>query len=379
MVCWRTVRPYRGLAGGFLLAGLLGLIGCGERAAPDNSATGLLTAPEDMTGFAQALEPRAFRFPEDHGPHPDFRTEWWYFTGNLTATSGRALGFELTLFRFALQGEPVEHPSAWATRQAYMGHLAVTDVTGEAFFAEERFARGGDLGLAGATRDPVTVWLNDWRIQHEGTDWRLSAATPEFGIDLALQPRKEPVLNSREGLSQKGPEPGNASYYYSITRLSTTGEVRLPAGSFTVTGSAWMDREWSTSALGEDQQGWDWFALQFDNETELMLYQIRGADGEPGPTSAGTFTRADGTTHHLDANDYTIEVHDHWASDAGRRYPSEWTLRVPDLALELEVEPKLADQVLDFAFPYWEGAVRVAGSRADAPIAGQGYVELVGY
>ncbi|MDZ7828784.1 MAG: lipocalin-like domain-containing protein [Halofilum sp. (in: g-proteobacteria)] len=329
------------------------------------------------TGFARATEIREFNFPHDHGPHPDYRNEWWYVTGNLDDDDGRRYGFQLTLFRIGLRPGRSDRPSRWATNQVWMGHLALTDVAGNRFHAAERFARGGEIALAGAEREPVSVWLEDWRLEFgaNGT-WHIDAATDEFGLDLQLQSEKPPVLQGERGLSQKSAEAGNASYYYSLTRLETTGRVSVGGDPREVTGKAWMDREWSTSALGDDQAGWDWFALQLDDGRDLMYYRLRRTDGSVDPHSAGSVTAPDGAKQPLAHADVDVEVLDRWTSPSGTTYPSRWRLRVAGMERPLEVVPARADQELAVSVRYWEGAVDVL--RDGKPV-GRGYVELAGY
>jgi predicted secreted hydrolase len=337
---------------------------------------------EERAGFARALAPRPLSFPEDHGPHPDFRSEWWYYTGNLTTPAGRHVGFQLTFFRIALSPpSPGEEPraSAWATRQLYVAHFAVTDTAGGRFHATSRTSRAA-LGLAGAQAAPFHAWVESWSAEGEGGATRLRAHEGDVAIDLIVSPAKPVVLQGDRGLSRKGPEPGNASLYYSFTRMPARGTVRLGAETLEVSGEAWMDREWSTSALGAAVEGWDWFAVQLDDGRELMVYLLRRRDGTLDPFSAGTLVAADGTTRRLEAADVRIETLAHWTSPhSGVRYPARWRVSVPSAELRLEIEPRLADQELRVGTRYWEGAVTVAGSSAGRPAAGQGYVELVGY
>ncbi|WP_067560895.1 lipocalin-like domain-containing protein [Halofilum ochraceum] len=328
-------------------------------------------------GFERATGEREFRFPYDHGPHPDYRNEWWYVTGNLDGPDGRRLGFQFTLFRIGLAPGEGDRASRWATNQGWMAHFAVTDAANDEFHAFERFSRGGDIGLAGAERDPVRVWLEDWQLAQEsdGT-WRLQAAADDVSVDLTFDPRKRPVLQGDDGLSHKSDAPGNASWYYSYTRMATEGEVALSAETLPVTGSAWMDREWSTSALGPDQEGWDWFALQLHDGTDIMLYRLREKDGSTDPWSAGTVVAPDGQVTRMDHNDFELEVLDRWESPRGGIYPARWRLDVAPLDRTLTVIPILADQELDLTVRYWEGAVDVT---SDGAAIGRGYVELSGY
>ena len=338
-----------------------------------------------LAGFARARAPRALSFPDDHGPHPAFRTEWWYYTGNLATATGRHVGFQLTFFRTALA--PPDHVaagrgSAWAASQVYLAHFALTDTAGGRFHATSRLSREA-LGLAGARAQPFHVWVEDWSARSETAGEfpvRLAAADGPVAIDLLLERGKPVVLQGDRGLSAKGPEPGNASYYYSFTRMPATGTVRIGDEVLAVSGLAWMDREWSTSALGRDLAGWDWFALQLDDGRDLMVFRLRRRDGSPDPQSAGTLVAANGDTRPLAAGAATLEPVGHWTSPAsGVRYPSGWRLGVPAEDLSIEITPRLRDQELLVGPRYWEGAVRVQGSAAGRPITGQGYVELVGY
>jgi predicted secreted hydrolase len=335
---------------------------------------------DDRAGFTRALAPRPLSFPADHGPHPDFRTEWWYYTGNLSTAAGRRVGFELTFFRIALAPDSVVRASAWATRQLYIGHFAISDIAGGRFHAFGRSSREA-LDLAGASASPFRVWLDDWSAEGDGPSARLRASEGDVAIDLEVSAAKPVVAQGDRGLSRKGPEPGNASFYYSFTRMPARGVVRLGRETLEVTGEAWMDREWSTSALGSGVEGWDWFALQLDDGRELMFYLLRRRDGTIDPFSAGTLVAADGTTRVLEPGDVRIETLAHWRSPrSGVRYPARWRVSVPSADLRLEIEPRLADQELIVGTRYWEGAVAVNGTAvAGRPIAGQGYVELVGY
>lgn len=360
------------------------------QAAPANSGSPRLSTLLGSAdpGYARALEPRDFAFPADHGPHPEYRNEWWYVTGNLDAVGGERFGFELTLFRFALAPATrpalvADEPSDWRSRQVYVGHFAVTDVRGRRFLAEESFARGA-LGLAGATADPFRVWLEDWFLKafpsnEAGDKWLLHADSGEAALTVTLEPLKPPVLHGEAGLSRKSSEPGNASYYYSMTRIATDGTLRIGSEVYDVSGLSWLDREWGSSALADEQAGWDWFALQFADGSELMYYRLRRRDGGADPMSAGTFVPAEGESVHLAYGDVTLEVRDHWDSPRGGRYPSAWTLAVPQLGLTVEVQPVLAAQELDTSVRYWEGAVNVTGRRGTEALAGRGYVELTGY
>ena len=360
---------------------LLPIAATGEETGVESRLSELLGSDADA-GFEKAIEAREFVFPDDHGPHPDFRNEWWYVTGNLDGDDGRRFGFELTIFRFALTPALPPAESEWRSNQVYIAHFAVTDADRERFFAAERFSRGA-LGLAGAESSPFRVWIEDWEIAAEQADsperWRLRASDPGFSVDLVLSAAKPPVLNGDAGLSQKSAEPGNASYYYSITRWLTDGSLRLGDEIFSVSGLSWLDREWSTSALAADQVGWDWFALQLSDGSDLMFYNLRKLDGSQDAQSAGTWVDADGSSLHLVRDDVEITVTDTWESPEGGVYPLGWTLSAPQQGLELRIRPVMADQELFTTVRYWEGAVDVEGERNGSPINGRGYVELTGY
>lgn len=338
----------------------------------------------DASGFVRAARGQPLSFPADYGPHPDFQTEWWYYTGNLTGEDGRHFGYQFTIFRRAMQppADRAERPSDWGADQVYMGHFAVTDAAGGRFHSFEKLARGA-ADLAGAQAEPYAVWLEDWRVEDvpgQPGVTRVQAAAGDVAIDLLLADTKGPVLQGDQGYSQKGPDPGNASFYYSLTRLATEGTVTVGGTAYPVEGLSWKDHEYSTSALASNQVGWDWFAIQLDDDTELKAFHIRQSDGSVDPFSAASFVDADGAVTHLSRDDFRIEVGKTWRSPrSGGEYPAQWTLTVPSLDLRLELEPWLADQELNVSYNYWEGAVRVSGERAGQPVSGNGYVEMTGY
>lgn len=337
---------------------------------------------DDNAGYQRAYQPRPFHFPDDHGPHTEFRNEWWYVTGNLADAAGRPFGYQLTLFRIALSPDPPATDSAWRTNQVYMGHFALTDVAGEKHYSFERFSRGA-VGLAGAQATPFRVWLEDWELAGTETDafpMRLRAQDGGVTLDLTLEAGKRLVLQGDRGLSQKSAEPGNASYYYSHTRLPTTGALALNGQVFQVQGSSWLDREWSTSALGPEQSGWDWFALQLDDGRELMFYRLRLKNGGMDAFSKGVLVDREGQARLLQWNEVDAQPLGEWISPhTGDRYPAGWRLRLPGENLELTVTPKVADQEMRLTVRYWEGAVTVTGRAGGRPIQGQGYLEMTRY
>jgi predicted secreted hydrolase len=343
-------------------------------------------AGPDAEAFLSAFErvdgPQPLAFPKDDGPHPGYLTEWWYYTGNLESDAGRHFGFQLTFFRRAAAppGSVPERPSDWAAEQIYFAHFALTDVAGDGFYSWERFSRGA-AGLAGAQADPYRVWLEDWSVASNGDGgYRLIAAQGDIRIDLDLDDLKGRTLHGESGYSRKGSDPGNASIYISQTRLEAAGSVTVGGANHAVTGLAWMDHEYSTSALGPDEVGWDWFSMHLDDGSELMLFQLRRADGGISPYSSGSLIEPDGSVRHLSVEDFSIAVERFWTSPhSGAEYPAGWTIEIPAFEIRLELEPVIADQELQLSFVYWEGATMVSGSRGGLPVSGSGYVELTGY
>ena len=329
-------------------------------------------------GFLRADRPRKFSFPQDHGPHQGYRTEWWYVTGNLEGPDKRRFGYQITLFRIALTPEqPDLNASHWRASHVWMAHLALTDIGAKKHYHQERFSREA-LGLAGAQSDPLSIWVEEWKLYHGGplSPWRLSAGTNEFSLELELEPMRKPVLQGEEGLSRKGGGAGNASYYYSITRLATSGKLKLGGQIFPLKGLSWLDREWSTSALAETQAGWDWFSLQLDEGSDLMFYRLREKSGSTSPQSAGIIFRGDGTLLKLASDDVILSARRWWKNPRGVRYPVVWEVTVKPLQRRFIIEASFDDQEMDLSVRYWEGAVVVneAGARI-----GQGYLELTGY
>lgn len=343
---------------------------------------GLDVAPS-ISEFERVTGPRSLKFPLDHGPHPDFQTEWWYYTGNLQTSDDRHFGYQLTFFRRALQPASLRQPrnSRLAVEQIYMAHLAISDVAGNQFYAFERFERGA-ADLAGASAVPLyQVWLHDWSVkQVSENEYRLHAEEEDVTLDLTLVDEKGIVLQGDKGYSRKGPEVGNASIYYSQPRLESTGEIILNGISYSVSGLSWLDREISTSALSEGQVGWDWFALQLDDGSELMVYLLRRADGSVDSFSKGIYIQPGKVAVNLEASDFQVVSGRTWRSPhTGADYPAQWKINIPSVDLSLQIEPFFADQELNLSFIYWEGAVRVDGTRAGKNLAGSGYVELTGY
>lgn len=368
---------------GFVIPAILATACIQSRSIQDTTQTQSQRMPiQNAEGFERAYQPIPLEFPADQGAHPGYLTEWWYYTGNLDAVSGQHFGYQLTFFRRALipPTERTNRSSAWATDQIYLAHFALTDVSANKFHAYERFARGA-AGLAGATSPPFKVWLHDWKVEQiSENEYQLHASEESLTLDLYLRDIKGPILNGNAGYSQKGNQPGNASIYISQTRLETNGTIQINQAKYDVTGLSWMDHEFSTSALSEDQVGWDWFSFQLDNGSEIMLFYLRKQDGSIDPFSSGTYIGPDGIPLHLTLNDFSIEVLDTWRSPHSKaEYPSRWRVQVPSMNIDLEVNPYIPDQELNLTFTYWEGAVNFQGVQNGETILGNGYVELTGY
>jgi len=362
------------------------LIACTPASAP--SAEVQIPDSGDITGgfpagFIAADGSRPLNLPADFGAHEDFRTEWWYYTGNLQTAEQRHFGFELTVFRVGLLPPAVTLPndSYWYGRSVYFAHFAVSDIDGKHFYAFERYSRPGP-GLAGAQADPYRVWLEDWNITERVPGvYSLQAAQDNIALELTLTDELGAVLHGAGGYSRKGKNIANASYYYSQPRLRAEGFVEMGSTRHPVRGLAWKDHEFSSGALGEDQVGWDWFSLQFEAGAALMLFQLRERGGGISDYSSGTFIAPNGTPQSLQNRDFEIIALSQWRSPhSGGTYPSAWEIRLKDRTCRLEIQPWMADQEINFpAVTYWEGAVRFAGTCGGAPVRGNGYVELTGY
>ncbi len=367
-----------------LLLGLTLLFGISRYEPASGAAlrahTRIEPPPQDLSGFARAIEPWKWTFPRDHGAHPDFQTEWWYYTGVAATDEGRRFGFQFTIFRRALSPRAQPSESEFRASDIYMAHFTVSDIAEGDFYHDVRYSRGGG-GLAGASVEPFyRVWLEDWEVRagdDEANKTHIRAASDDFAIDLRLYQTKKPALHGIDGLSPKSAEIGNASYYYSLTRLITEGGISIGGQRYSVSGFSWMDHEFSTSALGANAQGWDWFGLIFDDDTELMVGQIRQVDGGLEPVFGGLYVYADGTTRYLDSADFTIRATDAWRSPhSDAEYPAGWEIVISGGdGFRILVAPLQADQELHGSdIVYWEGAVRISGDKS-----GYGYAELTGY
>jgi predicted secreted hydrolase len=340
--------------------------------------------------FKRALPGRVFSFPRDHFSHPEFRTEWWYYSGHLYDQEKKSYGYQLTFFRTGLKRE-TQTKSKWSIQNLYFAHLALTDESKKRFEYREKISRGS-LGEAGASsyekdEKPFRVWIEDWSVEGKGPAMRhhlLRAGNHEFGIEFLLTAEKKPVIHGQDGISQKAEGEGYASHYYSITRLKTEGKIFLKKAEIPIQGMTWMDHEFGSSQLREDQVGWDWFSIQLDDGVDLMFYQMRHKDGKTDPCSSGTIIFPDGNHQHLPLKDFEIKFLDQWKSrKSGAIYPSKWSLKVPTSRIELLLVPTVKDQELitqeSTRVTYWEGSVRVEGTYQGNPIKGMGYVELTGY
>jgi predicted secreted hydrolase len=337
---------------------------------------------EVASGYTEATEGYSFDFPFDHGSHETFKNEWWYFTGNLYDEAERHYGFQFTIFRSALTPNSPQGLSDWDVKNIYMAHLTLTDTTNETFYQHEKFSRDS-LGLAGSSTVDLNVWVDDWSIRGGGNldePITLYAQSNEIALKLNLTATKPVILQGNEGLSVKSADNTAKSHYYSIPRLLTEGAITINGTNHLVAGAAWMDREWSSSSLGPYHSGWDWFALQLSNGSDLMYYSMRFTNGREDAASAGTLVSKSGEVIKLKSSDVTLEVMDHWQSPIdGTSYPASWIIKVPSLGLDLVVEPVLADQELHGVFRYWEGAVRCSGQQGTVSVGCAGYVELTGY
>jgi predicted secreted hydrolase len=336
-----------------------------------------------MAQYKSALPGYHYEFPRDHFNHPEFQTEWWYYTGNVTASDGQRFGFELTFFREAVSREPVSQ-SAWDIRDIYLAHLALSDLDGSEFYHAERTNRAGP-GIAGIDESTQRIWNGDWQVTWNGPDQALRVIDDRFSLALLLHPEKPPVVHGENGVSQKAAGLGHASHYISLTRLKTSGTIGLSGKTYEVSGLAWMDHEFFTHQLEADQAGWDWFSLQLADNTELMLFQIRRKNGSIDRFSAGTFVDAHGKSQHLANTDFTLTpMGDSWNSAVtSATYPVRWKIVIPKLGIELEAGTALESQELsgksDLIPNYWEGAISVQGRKGSLPLKGVGYLEMTGY
>jgi predicted secreted hydrolase len=347
---------------------------------------------EQSGAFRTAQPGYRYEFPRDYFGHPEYQTEWWYYTGNVKSANGRRFGFELTFFREAVSRDP-GRTGAWDLRDLYLAHLALSDLDGGQFYHTERTNRAGP-GIAGVSESQQRIWNGNWQIQWRGGEQILQAIDDQFELRFTLTPEKPPVIHGENGVSQKAAGLGRASHYFSLTRIGVSGEISKLGETFAVTGLAWMDREFFSHQLEPGQIGWDWFSVQLEDRTELMLFRIRRKDGSLDPYSAGTFVDARGIGEHLSAQDFSLQPlsgaaavgngSSSWSSPATHAiYPIRWKISVPKYGIDLTASTPMASQELagtgKLSPSYWEGAITISGSKGNSPVSGVGYLEMTGY
>jgi predicted secreted hydrolase len=341
----------------------------------------IVAAQQDIQ-YRVAQPGYTYVFPRDHGSHPEFKLEWWYYTGNLRSADGHEYGYELTFFRTGMD-RSYENASVWHIRDLYMAHFAVTDITDRKFYYFEKLSRAGP-GIAGADIGTLNVWNQNWSARLEGSAMKLVANAGETAIELSLESKKRPAIHGTNGVSQKAEGAGHASHYYSMTRLAANGTLRIGAKPVQVSGESWMDHEFGTNQLTENQAGWDWFSIQLDNGTDLMLYRLRNRDGSLNPYSSGTIVDQNSKTQHIQLAEFAATPGRQWKSTkTGTSYPIEWTIALQGRGTELRLVPLIDDQELvttrSTGIAYWEGAVQISGTWGGKPVKGKGYLELTGY
>jgi predicted secreted hydrolase len=338
------------------------------------------------TGWAQASGPRGWSFPTDHGAHPAFRTEWWYFSGTLSGEDGREFGYQLTFFRQGLALRPAVPENPWSVRDVYFAHLAVTDVAAKRFRMSERASRPGP-GLAGASTAGLDIHLLGWSARMDETGFRIRASGDGIVLDLELDPARPVILHGANGLSAKGTGPGQASYYASVTRIGTRGRLVPGPGEkvIPVEGTSWFDHEFGSGVLPHEAAGWDWMGLGLDDGRDIMVFRLRRPDGTDVPGSlSGTLVDPDGTIRSLAGANIEWTVLDHWTSPSDKaEYPRRRRLRIAAAGIDIETAPLVDDQELrtpaSTRITYWEGLVSARGVSAGRAVLGRGYVEMTGY
>lgn len=346
-----------------------------------------VTDPAGGSEWKQAIAPWQWSFPQDHGAHPEYRTEWWYFTGNLKDAEGRRYGYQLTFFRqgVALAASRPDNP--WSIRDVYLVHFAIVDGSTGQFRHYDRASRTGP-GLAGAKIGTMDVWTLDWsaKMANNGNTIHLMARQDDIALDLFVSPRKPIIFHGEKGLSKKGPKPGQSSYYYSFTDLATRGTIKVASAQkpIEVTGTSWFDQEFGSNQLSSDQVGWDWFSLHLSDGRDLMIYFLRRKDGTVEPASSGTVVEKDGASRHLRRNEISLNVLDRWKSPkSGGIYPAKWEIKIPSAQIDIALAPLVANQELvteaSTGVTYWEGAVTGTGLSKGKAVTAEGYTELTGY
>jgi len=362
----------RGFVGGALCAGLGSTALAQAAAGQDFTGQGFAGLGESGNGFAPVIPGRTFAFPADHGPHPQFRVEWWYVTANLTDAGGAAYGAQWTLFRQAIVAG-AEH-EGWANQQIWMGHAAVTRADTHRY--AETFARGG-IGQAGAEASPFRAWIDAWEMR--GPDvmnaeniapLELNASGADFSYALRLDADRPLVLQGDTGYSRKSLRE-QASYYYSQPHYRVKGRLTIDDTPADVTGQAWLDREWSSQPLASDQTGWDWLSLHLNSGDKLMLYRMRQTDGHH--YGSGKWIAPDGKAELLTSADIDFAPQA-FTEVAGRKIPTTWRIAIPRRGLAIICVPLNPRSWMGTNFPYWEGPISLSGSHG-----GLGYLEMTGY
>lgn len=376
IAAWLTVIP---------LVFLSGISAQAQSAAKvqAQSTVDVQTPSQAPAKYKLALPGYKYSFPRDHASHDEFKTEWWYYTGHLKAEDGSRYGYELTFFRSAMNPPRAIAKGSWTVNNIYMAHFAVSDLNAKRFYYKEKLTRPG-VKFAGSDTTQYSVWNEQWKAGLSGKGQSLQASTPEYAIDLTLDSDKPPAIHGENGVSQKANCVGCASHYYSFTRLNSKGTITINGKRIPVTGLSWMDHEFGSNQLTKDQVGWDWFSIQLDDKSEIMLYVMRLKNGGIDPNSSGTIVASDGTVRHLRKGDYTITPTSKWLSPHTKaEYPLGWKVSIPGAHLAMNIEPSMPDQELAKSsqsnVSYWEGACAVGGTQSGKHISGQAYVEMTGY
>lgn len=315
-------------------------------------------------------------FPQDHYDHPNFRNEWWYFTGNLKDINQQEFGYQFTIFRFDNnEGNSI---SSWSASDIYLGHLAISDINNSEYIHKEIFFRKSDLGFAGSDIDNNKIWISNWTIEFDGNDVHLYARQDEIILDLILNSSSTPILHGNKGYSKKGADRSNASYYYSVTDYETTGEIVIDKSVYEVTGNSWYDHEWSSGVLPKNVIGWDWFSITFSDSSQLMMYQLRNTEGLPTDFSAGTFIDKNNKVTSLKEDQFKLSPIKYWESEVTKiDYPLEWEIKIAELDISIRIIPKINKQEFNSTITYWEGAIDILSENNS--LLGEGYMELTGY
>ncbi len=340
---------------------------------------------KNQAGFKKAYEPIDFIFPDDYAAHNQYKIEWWYFTGNVTSKDGHKFGYQFTIFRNGLSADTSKLTS-FGAKNMYMAHFAISDISNNKFYFTEKTVRES-VDLAGTTISPTRIFIENWDIKAEFKDndylnptfsIKANAEDKNFAINLKLIPNKKMVLHGNKGLSIKSYETGNASYYYSFTNLLTIGEIKIDKQVYNINGKSWFDREFSTSALSENQQGWDWFSLQLSDSTEIMCFQLRNKANKTD-FAKGTYILKDGISEFIKASDFKLTPINYFTAESRKKYPSKWKFEYKAQNIFLEIETQIANQELNVFTKYYEGSVKFTGSKQGEAIGGSGYVEMTGY